>query len=433
MKRLRTSAWLGLWIVLVLVLAVSPGLAGRGASAVWAAAQDTETLTPTETPTDTATETPTAMPTDTATPEPTATSTHTPAPTQTPTRTVAPSPTNTSAPTNTPTRTRTPTAAPTATATRTSIPSATATPLRLPDYVITGIRTDPAIPYLNEPCTVIVNITNKGAAPSYTITWVALFKNSETTPYQQMPVYPIAVNATQIVSFTLTFASPDQAGYHYLFVKADYTNALTESNEDNNRDFIYVRVLPQPTATPTPTITPTPSRTPTPTDTATATPTRTWTPTRTPTPTLTLLPTPTSGLTPSPTFPFEIPTEPPTQTPTTAALATATPTRTPLRPQGSPTQPPPTPSPTPSGGAEKPWGIISVVVGVFLGLLLVGGGILALAPRLQAKDGSGGPGAGPANPGEPAAGIGQRIAGWLERIGLRRGGPDDHPGGPTPA
>ncbi len=423
MRRLRFSAYLGLWVILVLVLSVSPGLAGRAAVPVRAAAQDTETPTPTETPTDTPTDTPepTATPTDTATPEPTATPTETPtdtvAPTATPTRTRTPTATNTVAPTATPTRTRTPS------------PSATATPLRLPDYVITGIRTDPAIPYLNEPCTVIVNITNKGTAPSYTITWVALFKNSETTPYQQMPVYPIAVNATQIVSFTLTFASPDQAGYHYLFVKADYTNALTESNEDNNRDFIYVRVLPPPTATPTPTITFTPSRTPTPTDTATVTPTRTATSTRTPTATPTLPPTPTSGISPSPTFQFEIPTETPMPTPTAFAIATATPTRTALRPQGSPTQAAATATPTPPAGeGEKPWGIISVVVGVFLGLLLVGGGILLLAPRLQAKDDTGGPG----NPNPPTGGIGQRVAGWLERLGLRKGGSGGDAGGQNP-
>jgi len=424
MRRLRFSAYLGLWIVLVLVLSVSPGLAGRAAFTVRAATQDTETPTPTDTPTDTPE--PTATPTETATPELTAT------PTETPTNTIAPTATTASAPTATPTRTPTATntVAPSATPTRTrtSSPSATATPLRLPDYVITGIRTDPAIPYLNEPCTVIVNITNKGTAPSYTITWVALFKNSETNPYQQMPVYPIAVNATQIVSFTLTFASPDQAGYHYLFVKADYTNALTESNEDNNRDFIYVRVLPPPTATPTPTITVTPSRTPTPTNTATVTPTRTATRTRTPTATPTMPPTPTSEISPSPTFPLEIPTDTPTPTPTTLAIATATPTRTALRPQGSPTQAAATATPTPPAGqGEKPWGIISVVVGVFLGLLLVGGGILLLAPRLQASDDSGDFAA----PKSPAEGIGQRIAEWLERIGLRKGGSGGDPDNPN--
>ncbi len=426
MRRLRFSAHLGLWMIVVLVLSTSPGLAGRAAVSVWAAAQETETPTPTETPTETPTQTPepTTTPTDTATPEPTATPTAT--------NTVAPSPTSTAAPTSTPTRTHTAalTATPSATrtATRTSFPSATPTPLRLPDYVITSIRTDPAIPYLNEPCTVIVNITNKGTAPSYTITWVALFKNSETNPYQQMPVYPIAVNATQIVSFTLTFASPDQAGYHYLFVKADYTNVLAESNEDNNRDFIYVRVLPPPTSTPTPTITFTPSRTPTPTDTATATPTRTATRTSTPTATPTMLPTPTWEVPPSPTFPFEMPTDTPTPVPTAVLIATETPTRTPLRPQASPTKPAASPTPTPPvGGAETPWGIISVVVGVFLGLLLVGGGILLLAPRLQPKDDSGGPG----TPGS-TGGIGQQIARWLERPGLRKGGSGDNPGGSNP-
>lgn len=419
MRRLRFSAYLGLWIVPVLVLSASPSPARWAAVPVRAAVQDTETPTPTptDTPTETPSETPTATPTDTATLEPTETPTETPTNTVSPTATATRTPTST--PTQTPTATKTVTPSASPTRTRTPSPSATATPLRLPDYVITGIRTDPAIPYLNEPCTVIVNITNKGTAPSYTITWVALFKNSETNPYQQMPVYPIAVNATQVVSFTLTFASPDQAGYHYLFVKADYTNALAESNDDNNRDFIYVRVLPPPTATPTPTITFTPSRTPTPTDTATVTPTRTATQTRTPTATPTLPPTPTSVILPSPTFPFEMPTD--TPTPTVMAIATETPTRTPLRPQGSPTKVAATPSPTPTGGAtEKPWGIISVVVGVFLGLLLVGGGILLLAPRLQAQDDSGGP----RNLTTP---IGQRIAGWLERMGLRKG---DSGGGP---
>lgn len=427
MRRSRFSACLGFWIMLALVFAAAPGLAGKAISPVHAAAQDTETptATPTETatepPTETPTATPTATPTETASPEPTATPTATPtamatvAPTATPTRTPTATPIGT--PSATPTRTRTP------------APSATATPLRLPDYAITGIRTDPAIPYLNQPCTVIVNITNKGTAPSYSITWVALYKNSDTMPYQQMPVYPIAVNATHIVSFTLTFASPDQAGYHYLFVKADVTNVLAESNEDNNRDFIYVHVLPPPTSTPTPTITFTPSRTPTPTDTATVTPTCTATPTRTPTATPTMLPTPTWEILPSPTSVLEMPTDTPTTIPTVAAAVTATPTRTPLRLQGSPTTVAPTPSPTPTGGqTETPWGIISVVVGVFLGLLLVGGGILLLAPRLQAKGDSGRPSA-PSNPGGLVAGAGQRITGWLERLGLRKGGP----GGPDSA
>lgn len=65
------------------------------------------------------------------------------------------------------------------------------------------------------------------------------------------------------------------------------------------------------------------------------------------------------------------------------------------------------------------------MVGVFLGLLLVGGGILLLAPRLQPKDGSG-------SPSSPAEGIGQRIAEWLERFGPRKGGPGDKPSGPNP-
>jgi hypothetical protein len=282
----------------------------------------------------------------------------------------------------------------------------------------------------------MASITNKGTVSSYTITWVGLFKDSETTIYKQMPLYPIAVNATQIVSFTLTFASPDVAGFHYLFVKADYTNALTESNEDNNRDFIYVLVQPPPTSTPTPTITFTPSRTPTPTDTATITRTYTPWPTRTPTRTPTFPPTPTSEPTSTPLY--EWPTIEPTSTPTLAPLPTSTATRTPLMPQGaSPTSRPPTATPTgqPPAPGERPWGAISVVIGVFLGLLLVGGGILALAPRLQARNNGGLPGAASGN-GDWASAAGgassrawQRLTARLEKMGIRKPkGPADGAG-----
>jgi hypothetical protein len=302
---------------------------------------------------------------------------------------------------------------------------------------VSNVRTDPAIPILNEPVTVLASITNKGTVSSYTITWVALFKDSETTVYKQMPVYPIAVNATEIISFTLTFASPDQPGFHYLFVKADYPNALAESNEDNNRAFIYVMVQPPPTSTPTATVTHTPTRTFTPTDTPTITRTRTASPTRTETGTFTFQPTPTTEFEPSPTPPFEFPTFEPTSTPTLEPSATATVTRTALSPLGSPTQRPPTATPTPSTPGERPWGAISVVIGVFLGLLLVGGGILALAPRLQARNSGRTLGATFADRAWMSAArnslnnAGERFAPWLERVGIRKpkgpGGPPDGP------
>jgi hypothetical protein len=242
------------------------------------------------------------------------------------------------------------------------------------------MRTDPALPVLNEPLTVIVNVTNRGAAKSNAISWVALYKDSETSPLLQMPIRPVEVNATQIVSFTMTFASPDQPGYHYLFVKADSTSVITESNEDNNREFLYVRVQPPPTVTPTPTQTYTPTRTFTPTDTPTVTRTSTPSPTATPTRTPTFPATPTLLFESSPTPPFELPTEEPTETPTPFVIQT--PTRTPLPPTPHPTvRPTATPTPAAAGGGK--WGVISVVIGVFLGLLLIGGGILALSPKLK--------------------------------------------------
>jgi hypothetical protein len=77
------------------------------------------------------------------------------------------------------------------------------------------------------------------------------------------------------------------------------------------------------------------------------------------------------------------------------------------------------------------------VIGVFLGLLLVGGGILALAPRLQAR--SSGRTLGPpfADRAWKSAArnslnnAGERFAPWLERVGIRKpkgpGGPPDGP------
>lgn len=69
--------------------------------------------------------------------------------------------------------------------------------------------------------------------------------------------------------------------------------------------------------------------------------------------------------------------------------------------------------------------MISVVIGVFLGLLLVGGGILALAPRLQGKNNGGAPGAAPGN-GDwastdgGASSVWQRFMAWLEKVGIRK-------------
>lgn len=361
MKSVTRSAYWALLIAVTLSLWAVPASAGVALPASPVTMQDTDTATPTSTPTDTPTptETPTATPTET--------------PTDTPTETSQASPTAT----DTATATRTPTV--------THTPTRTATPKKAPDLVVTNLRVDPALPVLNQPLTLIANVTNQGTASAGSISWVALFKDSDSSPLQEMPIHPVAVNATQIVSFTLTFASPDQPGYHYLYVRADYTNAIAESNENNNEDFLYVRVLPPPTSTSTPTTTLTPSRTPTltwtPTRTRTPTATRTWTPTWT----STVPATPTYTIGPFPTLPLGGGTDTPTATPP-LVLPTATETRTPLPPLASPTVRPASPTPTATvtpTPTEGKWGVISVVIGVFLGLLLVAGGILALAPRFQ--------------------------------------------------
>ena len=79
------------------------------------------------------------------------------------------------------------------------------------------------------------------------------------------------------------------------------------------------------------------------------------------------------------------------------------------------------------------------MIGVFLGLLLVGGGILALAPRLQARDNSGTPGVTSAyhawrsTARNSLDNAGERFAPWLERIGIRKpkgpGAPPHDPDG----
>jgi hypothetical protein len=380
MKRFTHPAWWALSVGIVLLLSATPGLAAV-LSEPAVMVQETATSTPTDTETPMPpTATPTPDPTDTPTPEPTATSTDTP----------ATEPENTSTPIVLPTCTFTP--LPTSTASPTRTRTATQTPVKLPDLTISSIRTLPELPVLNQPFTLIVGVTNRGAAKANAITWVGAFKDSETTLADQMPIYPVNVNATQIVSFTLTFASPDTAGNHFIFVKVDYTDVLDESNKANNTNFLYVRVLPPPTSTPTasrtytPSTTFTPSLTPSMTRTFTASPTRTFTWTATPTASATF----TIG--PSPTFPVTVPTPIVTATPT--STRTTTPTPTPLRPLATPTTAPSTPTPTPTSTSAPvvstggPAGIISVVVGVFLGLLLVAGGILALAPRLQ-KGGQG--------------------------------------------
>lgn len=361
----RPAHW-GLSLGIILALWISPGLALSPAQSPPAMLQEVATATPTETATPV--EPAPVLATETPSPAPTATYTPIVLPTCTPT----PSPTSTGVP-----------------------PTATATRVRLPDLVVTNIRTLPALPFLNEPFTVVANITNRGLGKATAISWVALFKDSATNPVEQMPIHPIDVNATQIVSFTLTFASPDTPGYHFLFVRADATNVIDESNETNNEDFINVLVLPAPTETPTPTRTFTPSTTPTPSRTPTIT--LTFTATRTPSPsfTPTFSPSPTFPVSPTPTFPLIIPTNTPTETSTPFPTVVQTPTVTPLGPRATDTRVPPTETPTPTATpptvtpAESRWGIISVVIGIFLGLLLVAGGILALAPRLQGREGEG--------------------------------------------
>ena len=95
-------------------------------------------------------------------------------------------------------------------------------------------------------------------------------------------------------------------------VYVDYTNSVTESNEQNNTksEFVLPCTSPTPTITPTPTPTLMPTPTPTPTPTASPTPTFTPTPVITTTPTPTLPPTSTPPPTPTPT-PIIIITPPP--------------------------------------------------------------------------------------------------------------------------
>lgn len=132
----------------------SNGSSSRGPNGKpYAPLADTETPTPTNTPTITemVTATPTETPTLTATtastdtPTPTSTQTHTSTPTDTPTPTYTPTNTATATPTNTPTSTITPTNTPTRTPRRsqtpTSTPTRTATPTNSPTATESGTST----------------------------------------------------------------------------------------------------------------------------------------------------------------------------------------------------------------------------------------------------------------------------------------------------
>jgi len=76
----------------------------------------------------------------------------------------------------------------------------------------------------------------------------------------------------------------DITGQVTVLVNVDFTNSVTESNEQNNSDTEVIAPAPTPTPTPKPTPTPTPKPTPTPTPTLTPTTTAPPTPTPKPTP-----------------------------------------------------------------------------------------------------------------------------------------------------
>ncbi len=63
-------------------------------------------------------------------------------------------------------------------------------------------------------------------------------------PLSDVAIWPWTFNAS--VSFTATVGIPTTvpAGTHFLFVEADPTNRVTESNESNNTSFTVVEVLP---------------------------------------------------------------------------------------------------------------------------------------------------------------------------------------------
>jgi hypothetical protein len=309
------------------------------------------------------------------------------------------------------TSTPTTTAGPSSTAT--TAPNPTETPRPIPNLWVVAIRTDPYPPVINQAFTVIVTIGNRGTGATDKACWIALYKDSMTTVTKEMPMYPILAGATREVPFTVIYASPETPGYHFLYAKADPTDLIAESNETDNTGFVYTYISPPPTVTPTPLPTQTPSITPTPSPMASAT----YIPTYTPYPTFTLIPSLTASRTRTVSPLTVTPSAQLTLTLTATARVSpsstpATPTITPLpgrtATSGAPTPATaatatatPTPGPLATTRAAK---IESVVIGVFLGLLLVAGGLLALGPKLA--PGGGG-----------AAGIAVAVEGWFKRTG----------------
>jgi RHS repeat-associated protein len=228
---------------------------------------------------------------------PTATPTLTTSPTISPTFTLTLTPTPTLAATATPTASRTPTPTltptitPTATATAsaaatfspTATPSATATPVPLPDLIISNLSAS-----VQEPPNALaqiqltIDVKNQGAAGTGAGFEVGVFVDPPSppqagqTPFLALQSGPLAAGATDqlVASFSLT------GGTHAIWVLADTTNAIVESNKTNNLLGPLTLNLTGPTATPTVSGTPpTSTATPTVTLTPTATPTATSTPT----------------------------------------------------------------------------------------------------------------------------------------------------------
>ncbi len=172
----------------------------------------------------------------------------------------------------------------------TPTPTPTAAPTPTPttsgqDLVITAITTSPLSPAVNSGFTINLTVKNQGTAPTgnQLITFGYYYDLGTSPTYSTFSrgTYGTLVNLNTGQETTISFNAPGftTTGSHTIWILADKTNTVPETDENNNAFGPYtIQVIPAaPTSTPTPTPTSGPTATPTtaPTSGPTSTPTPT--------------------------------------------------------------------------------------------------------------------------------------------------------------
>jgi len=139
---------------------------------------------------------------------------------------------------------------------------ATPTPIPLPDLAITALTANPSSPQVGQQVTISYSAKNlsgssvPGRRIRIYIDPVGNPPMPSTTPWKESVVaitWP--VGDVQSGSWTHTFTS---AKTYEVYAKVDPLNVISESNENNNLQYLGVVVVAAPTATPTRTPTPVP-------------------------------------------------------------------------------------------------------------------------------------------------------------------------------